>query len=275
MSDDKPASDNASKKPEENDEEAAVKDDPDLDSEGKPYNEKSPVHMARRAIKNKYATMCCCCVLVCEDEKTKDARCCCCLPIKCGVQVIAASIIIITVVQFLEIFYQLLNDHIDWWYVLVGVAISIPLIIAFGMTIYFFAEDSDGTRVGLQSGAILLIISVALLATWNACYFTLLYNAEQVVTGNDGVGFVTVTVKQQVVFSLWIAAVVCAFFAYYICVLSEYKNLYREHAIDKWIGERKEEEAAAAAKKKAKEDKKKAAEGGDKPEGEEDKKEGD
>jgi hypothetical protein len=226
--------------------------------------------MARRAIKNQYATMCCCCVLVCEDEKTKDAKCCCCLPIKCGVQVIAASIIIITIVQFLEIFYQLLNDHIDWWYVLVGVAISIPIIIAFGMTIYFFAEDDDGTRVGLQSAAILLIISVALLATWNACYFTLLYNADNVVTGNDGVGFVTVTVKQQVVFSLWIAAVVCAFFAYYICVLSQYKNLYREHAVAEWIKARKEEEAADKAKKDAKEKAKKdkeAAAGDKKPEG--------
>lgn len=219
-------------------------------------------------MKNKYATMCCCCVLVCEDEKTKDAMCCCCLPIKCGVQVIAASIIVITIVQFLEIFYQLLNDHIDWWYVLVGVAISIPIIIAFGMTIYFFAEDDDGTRVGLQSAAILLIISVALLATWNACYFTLLYNAENVVTGNDGVGFVTVTVKQQVVFSLWIAAVVCAFFAYYICVLSQYKNLYREHAVQKWIEERKAEEQGHKERKEARLAAKKAkAEGGDGAEG--------
>jgi len=228
-------------------------------------------------MKNKYATMCCCCVLVCEDEKTKDAMCCCCLPIKCGVQVIAASIIVITIVQFLEIFYQLLNDHIDWWYVLVGVAISIPIIIAFGMTIYFFAEDDDGTRVGLQSAAILLIISVALLATWNACYFTLLYNAENVVTGNDGVGFVTVTVKQQVVFSLWIAAVVCAFFAYYICVLSQYKNLYREHAVQKWIEERKAEEAGHKERKEARLAAKKAkAEGGDgnKDEAEDSKKEG-
>jgi len=229
-------------------------------------------------MKNKYATMCCCCVLVCEDEKTKDAMCCCCLPIKCGVQVIAASIIVITIVQFLEIFYQLLNDHIDWWYVLVGVAISIPIIIAFGMTIYFFAEDDDGTRVGLQSAAILLIISVALLATWNACYFTLLYNADNVVTGNDGVGFVTVTVKQQVVFSLWIAAVVCAFFAYYICVLSQYKNLYREHAVQKWIEERKEEEAGHKARKEARLAAKKEKAGGDdkpKDEAEDAKKEGD
>jgi len=137
-----------------------------------------------------------------------------------------------------------LNDDIEWWYVLVGIAVSIPIIIAFGLTIYFFAEDDDGTRVGLQSAGILVIISVALLAAWNACYFTLLYNSEKVTTGNDGVGFITVTVKQQVVFSLWIAAVVCAFFAYYLCILSEYKNLYRAAMVKKWLDdhpEKKEE----------------------------------
>merc|ERR1711981_391441 len=221
MTDDKPADDK-------------VEGQVEIESE---YNDKSPVDMARKAMKEKYATMCCCCVLVCEDKETKDAKWCFCFPIKCGVLVIAASIIVIAVVQFLEIFYQLLNDHIDWWYVLVGVAISIPLIIAFGPAIFFFAEDDDGTRVGLQSAGILVIISVALLAAWNACYFTLLYDAENVVTGNDGVGFITVTVKQQVVFSLWIAAVVCAFFAYYLCILGEYKNLYREAKVQKWLDE--------------------------------------
>jgi hypothetical protein len=177
--------------------------------------------------------------------------------------VIAASVIIITLVQFLEIFYQLLNDDIEWWYVLVGIAVSIPIIIAFGLTIYFFAEDDDGTRVGMQSAGILVIISVALLAAWNACYFTLLYNSEQVKTGNDGVGFITVTVKQQVVFSLWIAAVVCAFFAYYLCILSEYKNLYRKAAVEKWLEANPEE-----VKKDEKDDEKKE----DKKEGEDEKK---
>merc|ERR1711981_933743 len=251
MTDDKPADDK-------------VEGQVEIESE---YNDKSPVDMARKAMKEKYATMCCCCVLVCEDKETKDAKWCFCFPIKCGVLVIAASIIFIAVVQFLEIFYQLLNDHIDWWYVLVGVAISIPLIIAFGLAIFFFAEDDDGTRVGLQSAAILLIISVALLAAWNACYFTLLYAAPNVTTGNDGVGFVTVTVKQQVVFSLWLAAVICAFFTYYICILNQYKNCYRTAAVAKWIEENaKDDEDEESLKKDG--------DGDDKKEGEEDKKEG-
>ena len=208
----------------------------------KEYNMKSPTDVARKGMDEGYATMLCCCVCVCEDPETKDQKCCVCLPIKCGVQGIAASIILITVVQFLEIFYQLLNDQIEWWYVLVGVGVSIPIIIAFGLTIYFFAEDDDSTRVGMQAAGILVVISVALLAAWNAVYFTLLYGHDNVTTGNDGIGFITVTVKQQVVFSLWIAFVVCAFFAYYLCILSQYKNLYRESLVAKWIAENPDEE---------------------------------
>jgi hypothetical protein len=113
--------------------------------------------------------------------------------------------------------------------------LSIPLVIAFGLVIYWLAEDTDGTRVALQSAAILLIISVALVAAWNAVYFNFLYKDENVATGNDGIGYITVTVKQQVVFSLWIAAVVCAFFAYYICILSHYKELYRKQQITDWL----------------------------------------
>merc|ERR1712167_183587 len=89
----------------------------------------------------------------------------------------------------------------------------------------------------MQAACILTIVSVILLALWNCLYFTALYSSEEVSTGNDGIGFVTVTIKQQVVFSLWIAAVISAFFSYYICVFSEYKNLYREAKVKKWIEE--------------------------------------
>jgi uncharacterized membrane protein len=144
----------------------------------------------------KYATMCCCCVCVCEDEATDGEKCCFCFPIKCGVSGIAISIFLIGLVQFWEIFYQILNDKIDWWYIGVGVLLSIPLVIAWGLTIYWLAEDTDGTRVALQSAGILLIISVALVAAWNAVYFNFLYKEDTVATGNDGIGYITVTVKQ-------------------------------------------------------------------------------
>jgi hypothetical protein len=190
--------------------------------------------------KRNWNTQCCCCICKCKDDAVKEEKCCFCCPIICGVQFIAISVILICLVQFIEIFYQLLNDNIEWWYVLVGVGITIPLMIATGLAISYLADPEggvdkgDSVRVGLQSAGILVIISVALLATWNACYFTLLYKAEKVATGNDGIGYLTVTVKQQVVFSIWIAAVTCCFFAYYLCVLSNFKTLYREGMIAKW-----------------------------------------
>ena len=92
MSDDKPASEKAAS------------------HKSTEYNPKSPVDMARKAMKEKTAAVCCCCVLQCSDKVTEGYTCCCCFPIKCGVELIAASVVLITLVQFLEIFYQTLND---------------------------------------------------------------------------------------------------------------------------------------------------------------------
>jgi hypothetical protein len=60
------------------------------------------------------------------------------------------------------------------------------------------------------------------LAVWNTCYFLFWYKQGSVKTGNDGIGFLTATRKQEVVFSLYIAAVIDALFAYYICVVANY-----------------------------------------------------
>jgi len=69
---------------------------------------------------------------------------------------------------------------------------------------------------------------VTLLAVWNTCYFLFWYKQGSVKTGNDGIGFLTATRKQEVVFSLYIAAVIDALFAYYICVVANYCNALKE-----------------------------------------------
>jgi hypothetical protein len=71
---------------------------------------------------------------------------------------------------------------------------------------------------------ILVIISIALFAAWNACYFWFLYKSDTVATGNDGVGFIRATRKQEIVFSLYIAAILCALSSYFICVCKLYAN---------------------------------------------------
>ena len=154
-----------------------------------------------------------------------------------------------------------MNEKIEWWYVFVGVLVSIPLIVGFGLAIYFLAEDDDATRVGLITANILVLVSVTALAFWNLFYFGYLYKADMVATGNDGIGYITVTVKQQVIFSLWIAAVVDAFFAYYLCICQDYKMLYRKEKINRWIDENydimdKEKEEIEKKKKERRAEKK-------------------
>merc|ERR1712019_23345 len=74
----------------------------------------------------------------------------------------------------------------------------------------------------MGTACLLVIIGVALEAIWAACYFVSLYKKDTVVTGNDGVGFIKATRKQEVVVTLYIASCICALFAYFICVINQY-----------------------------------------------------
>merc|ERR1719359_1597962 len=110
------------------------------------------------------AFMCCCCLCQCTDKRVKDLTCCCIFPIRCGVLFIAAIIIAVTLFVFLEIFYQLLNDDIHWWYVLVGVILASILIIASAFAIVFFTNDTESSRSKLWTGCLFVIIGVSLVA---------------------------------------------------------------------------------------------------------------
>ena len=171
--------------------------------------------------------MCCCCLCECTEERTKDYTCCCFFPIKCGVLFIGVIILAITVFVFLEIFYELLNDDIHWWYVLVGVIIAATLVVASAFSVLFFTEDYDGSRVRLLTACMLVIIGVTLEAVWAAVYFVFLYKKDSVTTGNDGVGFVKATRKQEVVITLYVACCIDALFAYFICVVNQYVDRKR------------------------------------------------
>jgi hypothetical protein len=166
--------------------------------------------------------MCCCCLCECTNEKTKDLSCCCFFPIRCGVLLIGIIILALTLFIFLEIFYQLLNDDIHWWYVLVGVVLASLLVIASAFVIVFFTKDTESSRGKLFTACLLVIIGVALEAVWAACYFVFLYKKDSVTTGNDGVGFIKATRKQEVVITLYVACCICALFAYFICVINQY-----------------------------------------------------
>merc|ERR1719313_3283882 len=167
---------------------------------------------------------CCCCLCECTEPRTKELTCCCFFPIKCGVIFIGCIILCLTLFLFLDIFYQLLNDDIHWWFVLVGVILAATLVVSSAFVIVFFTNDTEFSRGQLLTSCILVIIGVALEAVWAACYFVFLYKKDTVVTGNDGVGFIKATRKQEVVVTLYIAACICALFAYFICVVNQYVN---------------------------------------------------
>jgi len=172
--------------------------------------------------------MCCCCLCECTNEKTKDLTCCCFFPIRCGVLFIGIIILALTLFVFLEIFYQLLNDDIHWWFVLVGVVLAATLVVASAFIIVFFTKDDEPSRGKLFTACLLVIIGVALEAIWAACYFVFLYKKDTVVTGNDGVGFIKATRKQEVVVTLYIASCICALFAYFICVINQYVDALKQ-----------------------------------------------
>merc|ERR1719243_133460 len=172
--------------------------------------------------------MCCCCLCQCTDSKVKDLSCCCFFPIRCGVLFIGCFILAITLFVFLEIFYELLNDDIHWWYVLVGVVLASTLVIASSFTVVFFTKDTDASRSNMRVACILVIIGVSLVAIWSTCYFVFLYKKAEVTTGNDGVGFVKATRKQEVVITLYIACCIDALFAYFLCVVGQYIEAMKE-----------------------------------------------
>ena len=172
--------------------------------------------------------MICCCLCQCSDAKTKDLTCCCFFPVRCGVLFIGAFIIAVTLFVFLEIFYQLLNDDIHWWYVFVGVLLAACLIVASAFAIIFFTKDTETSRSLLFTGCLLTIVGVTLVAVWSTIYFVFLYKKDNVTTGNDGVGFMKATRKQEVVITLYVACCIDALFAYFICIVTSYQKAMDE-----------------------------------------------
>merc|ERR1719387_2252259 len=209
--------------------EEPMEEDPMMEPEAPPEKELNEI---QKAIQDG-GFLCCCCLCECTQKETRELTCCCFFPIKCGVLFIGCIILAITLFVFLEIFYELLNDDIHWWYVLVGVLIAGTLVVASAFAILFFADDNPGSRTRLLVACMLVIVGVSLEAVWATVYFVFLYKKDMVTTGNDGVGFVKATRKQEVVITLYVACCIDALFAYFICIVSAYQK-----ALD---GEKKED----------------------------------
>ena len=200
--------------------------------------------------------ICCCCICQCSTKKTEDLSCCGCFPIKCGVVTIGTLTLILTLVLFIEIFYLLLMDNIHWWYVLVAVILCAPIIIACAFWVVFFSNDTVDTRARLYTAVILTIITVVLVAAWNTWYFLAFFKGDEVTYGTPESGYWSQSKKQYIFFSIFIAAIVCAIWAYFMCVCVTYQCALEPKA-------KKDDDAKSTGSKKSKKSNKSGSKKGD------------
>lgn len=168
--------------------------------------------------------LCCCCICHCSVKETVDLKCFGCFPVKCGVVSIGIFTIVLFVAILCEVFYCLLNDSYDWWYVLVGVVLLVPYFIGVTFFITFFSNDTDNSRSRLFVACQFVIISSCLLAIWNVCYILWCYKHPEVLTGTPDQGYYKQSKKAFIVWSLFLATCISFLYAYFICVTRSYAN---------------------------------------------------
>jgi hypothetical protein len=168
--------------------------------------------------------LCCCCICHCSTKETKDLKCFGCFPVKCGVVTIGIFTIVLFFAILAEVFYCLLNESYDWWYVLVGVLLLVPYFIGVTFFITFFSNDTNNSRSRLFVACQFVIISSCLLAIWNVCYILWCYKHTDVLTGSPDQGYYKQSKKAFIVWSLFIATCISFLYAYFICVTRSYSQ---------------------------------------------------
>jgi len=198
-------------------------------SEAAAADEEDPLNETQASGENlvrivKDGELCCCCICNCSVEATKNLSCFGCFPIKCGIVCIGILTLFLILFSFIDVFYMLLNEYIHWWYVLVSLLLLVPTIIAASILTAFFNQDNHERRSKLRCACILVIVSFTLLAIWNCFYFQFFYKHSDVMIGQHEIGYIKQTKKQYVFWSVFCSLTIDGFYAYFICVVSSYKN---------------------------------------------------
>ncbi len=169
-------------------------DDPAKADENKPLVENNENQQQEKQRGPPNGTVeCGCCIFECTPERTADLTCFCFIPIRCGVVLIGLFSITLLILLALDIGYGLLNEYIDWWYVLVGILLLAPLVVGVSFFVVFFASDNEDSRARLFVSCQLTIISVTLVAVWNLIYFHYYYKSDAVYTGTSDSGYIKQT----------------------------------------------------------------------------------
>ena len=110
------------------------------------------------------------------------------------------------------------------------IGLLIPLYVASGLFVTWFIKDSLSSRGGLTGAIILSLCSIGLVALWNVIYYTAIYKREDVFIGY-GVSedkYQKFQKKYYLFKVLLEAAILLALYAYFMCVIQQYKDALRE-----------------------------------------------
>lgn len=130
-----------------------------------------------------------------------------------------------------ETFYGLLNEYVEWWYIVVCFVVLAPLFVAVGMFIAFFSKDTEGTRTGAFASCQLVVISLALFCIWNTVYFLYFYKKDRIYFGNTESGYITLTKRQYFFWLFFLTAICEASYMYFICVTAAYSDRLKEKKV--------------------------------------------
>ena len=98
------------------------------------------------------------------------------------------------------------------------------------MYVNWFIKDTMSARGKLTGSMILVLVSVACVAIWNVIYYVAIYKRDEVFIGY-GVSedkYQKFQKKYYLFKVLLEAAILLALYAYFMCVITTYKNLLRK-----------------------------------------------
>jgi len=74
---------------------------------------------------------------------------------------------------------MLMNEHIDWYFPVVSIALLAPMMVGACFFVVFFTKDKQSSRGKIGPACTLAIIALSVVAAWNVIYFVFLYKKDK------------------------------------------------------------------------------------------------
>jgi len=189
-----------------------------------PASEGSDATVERKPVRTPF----CCCLCACSNELTEGQTCLCLFPIKCGVVTVGILTWALTLYTFLQVFMNLRNMYLPWWFSFVTALLLVPSVIASSFFIGFFTKDCKRTRGTLVSATIMTLVSILLIVIWECVFYGAIDRNDALYTGiGEDASRYTKSAKRSFVYmSIAVAAFFLSLWAYFIVVVKQYVALY-------------------------------------------------